>query len=309
MKVKIDYKEVFLYRNKKIIVLILILFVFLIFPFSQGYSQLSQNLDISVETIIGAPSPPPQPQAPQIFTPGGIYPLTKVIFKGRAYPDAFLTLLKNGEVAGTFFAEDSGIFEKEISGLENGRYSFSIFAEDIDGRRSPSVEFALDILKWTKTTISGISIPPTISVYPTKVERREVINIIGYGFPDSEIHIFISPGQIVKKTSVSSDGRWNYELDTSFLKEGEYVLKARALFEDGRQSECSQILSFSVVPSGAYSCWGADLNLDGRVNVVDFSILLYFWNNVEPANWCADINADRVVDVFDFSIMMYSWTD
>jgi len=52
-------------------------------------------------------------------------------------------------------------------------------------------------------------------------------------------------------------------------------------------------------------CAGADLNHDGRVNITDFSILLYYWGT---NNACADQNHDGTVDLTDFSIMMFYWT-
>jgi len=81
-----------------------------------------------------------------------------------------------------------------------------------------------------------------------------------------------------------------------------------ALFGEGEQSPFSQTLPFLVLKKGSMVCKGADLNFDGNVNIVDFSILLYFWNNTQPSNRCADINFDGTVDIFDFSIMMYWWT-
>ena len=48
-----------------------------------------------------------------------------------------------------------------------------------------------------------------------------------------------------------------------------------------------------------------DLNKDGKVNLVDFSILLYYWKTTHHE---ADINIDGIVDLADFSIMMYCWT-
>ncbi len=50
----------------------------------------------------------------------------------------------------------------------------------------------------------------------------------------------------------------------------------------------------------------ADLNGDVRVDLVDFSILLYNWG--KPKNLKADINNDGLVDLVDFSIMLYWWT-
>ena len=54
------------------------------------------------------------------------------------------------------------------------------------------------------------------------------------------------------------------------------------------------------------SCLRSDLNKDGEVNLVDFSILMYFWGSDDPD---ADINQDGEIDLIDFSIMMYCWTD
>jgi len=52
----------------------------------------------------------------------------------------------------------------------------------------------------------------------------------------------------------------------------------------------------------------ADFNQDGKVNSVDFSILLFFWKTRPPfANPRVDINKDGKVDSVDFSILLYQW--
>jgi hypothetical protein len=208
-------------------------------------------------------------------------------------------------VAATFFAENSGLFKKELTGISEGRYAFGIFAEDTEGRKSVTLSFTINILAGTITTISGIFISPTVSLAPIQVERGEKINIFGQVFPRSQVNIFISPGEIVKEAIANSQGKWTFELDTSPLKEVEYEVRAKAFFGEGEQSQFSQTISFSLLPP---KCRGADLNFDGKVNIVDFSILLYFWDQKKPANRCADINFDGIVNIVDFSIMMYQWT-
>jgi hypothetical protein len=57
-----------------------------------------------------------------------------------------------------------------------------------------------------------------------------------------------------------------------------------------------------------------DINKDGSINIVDCSILMYYWNQTECSitnNYChcADLNKDGKVDLQDFSIMLYYWTD
>ena len=49
----------------------------------------------------------------------------------------------------------------------------------------------------------------------------------------------------------------------------------------------------------------ADINSDRRVNLVDFSILLFNWGRL--SNQHADLNCDGQVDLTDFSILLYYW--
>ena len=53
---------------------------------------------------------------------------------------------------------------------------------------------------------------------------------------------------------------------------------------------------------------GADFDGDSKVNSVDFSILLAFWQKLPPfKNPSVDINKDGKVNSVDFSIMLYQW--
>jgi hypothetical protein len=55
-------------------------------------------------------------------------------------------------------------------------------------------------------------------------------------------------------------------------------------------------------------CKRSDINCDGRINLTDFSILLYFWEATNPLNKAVDINNDQVVNLTDFSILLFDWT-
>ncbi len=81
--------------------------------------------------------------------------------------------------------------------------------------------------------------------------------------------------------------------------------------------ECSAQMCISVGGAGTNQCitnadcqcdTHGDINKDTRINIVDFSILMYFWQDINPSNPCADINKDGVVNLTDFSIMLYWWT-
>lgn len=276
-----------------------------------GY--ICSNNICSIQGSISITVTVPETEEEEEPTPGGggggaAKGVTNVVFTGRAYPKAFLTLLKNEKVAATFSAENSGLFRKELTGVSGGVYTFGIFAEDTKRRRSVTLSFTVSILAGVTTTISGIFLSPTISLTPTQVEKGGKVNISGQAFPESQVNIFVASQEIVKDTAANTKGNWAYKLDTSPLEEREHKARAKALFGEGEQSPFSQTLSFLVVAPGAMVCQGADLNFDGKVNIVDFSILLYFWDQRNPANRCADINFDGIVNIIDFSIMMYWWS-
>ncbi|MCX6224758.1 MAG: dockerin type I repeat-containing protein [Bacteroidia bacterium] len=268
----------------------------------------AQDVNISVSAEVNGTSTPPIPPE----TPGGggwyVPPETEIILKGRAYPLAIVTILKNNAVIASFKAEQSGMFERGIKGISGGIYDFSIFAEDTEGRKSETLSFKVTILENRITTVSGIFIPSTISLASQLAEQGEKINIFGQVFPASKVRILVSPSDLIKETIASSQGKWSFDLETDSLKEGEYKVKTKSFFGEGEQSGFSQELSFKITKK-AEACSGADLNIDGKVDLVDFSILLYFWEQTKPANRCADINSDGIVDIVDFSIMMYQWTE
>jgi len=290
-------------KNCLVLFLISILFYFSILGFIRAES-VQRNVSVTVTV----PEEEPPPNGGGGGGGGGPAMPAKVVFKGRAYPNAFLTLLKNNRVAATFSAKSSGLFEKELTGISAGNYTFGIFAEDTDGRKSVTLSFTVSIIANATTTISGIFLSPTISLTPTQIEQGGEVKMAGQVFPQSEVNIFITSTEIVKKTTATTQGKWSYGLNTTPLSLGEHNARSKALFGEGEQSPFSQTLPFLIVKPGAMVCKGADLNFDGRVDIVDFSILLYFWNQTKPANRCADINFDGIVNIFDFSIMMYWWT-
>jgi hypothetical protein len=52
-----------------------------------------------------------------------------------------------------------------------------------------------------------------------------------------------------------------------------------------------------------------DLNCDGKVNLVDFSIMAFwFGRTLTGKGLDADLNHDSKVNLVDFSIMVFHWT-
>jgi hypothetical protein len=229
-----------------------------------------------------------------------------VAFSGKSSPMAFITILRNGSVVATTQANSAGNFSTNISGLSSGIYVFGVKGEDRNGRATTTLYYTLNLSAGTTTNLSGIFLSPTISLLPKRVYRGGVIKFSGEGYPKSTVYLFLSPGTTVKSTKVTAGGWWSYFLNTGALGSGVYDARAREISNGGSHSAYSKTLAFTVL--SAPTCMSADLNFNGSVDIVDFSILLYFWKQTEPSNRCADINQDGVVDLIDFSIMMYEWT-
>jgi len=111
----------------------------------------------------------------------------------------------------------------------------------------------------------------------------------------------------VKETTADERGLWSYAFDTTPLEEGAHIGKSKAASPDGLLSGFSEAISFLVgrgVPEVRHGAKG-DLNGDGKVNLVDFSIMLFHW---QGKNDNADQNDDGIVNIIDFSILLFWWT-
>ena len=272
---------------------------------------------LTCSAVCGVLEPPPPPPPPP--PPGGTGPIvggvqqeprpTEVAFEGKAYPNTDVNIIKDGAVIGIVRADGLANFRFSTTNITPGTATFGFWAEDRGGLRSVSFTVTTEITSNVLTTISGIFLPPTIDLEKRNVRRGEPLGIFGSSVPDSKITIEVnSPQKIVDATEATPDGSWVYELDTTNLSEDEFhSAKSMSAAEAGGrvvQSGFSQTLSF-FVGEGEVVFLIADLNNDSRVNLVDFSILLFHWGTSSSV---ADINRDGTVNLADFSIMLFHWT-
>ena len=277
-------------------------------------------------TVAGpAPTPTPAPSPTPTPAPGGgggggtILPPageTAVTLAGKAYPRAFVTGLKNGQVVATVNAGDNGVFEIKLKGIQPGIYTFGVFAEDAKARKSLTLSFTINVIKDLTNMISGIFIPPTITTNRDIFYPDETLEVDGYAFPKSNVNVVLnSSHEVLERVSSDADGLWLLAYPLQNLGLGDHSTRAKTQAPDGDQSTFSETRLFRIFPKGVPLptptgpvCHGADLNNDGKVNLVDFSILLFWWQSRNPLNPCADINKDGIVNLVDFSIMMFQWT-
>ena len=233
---------------------------------------------------------------------------TKVIIQGKAYPNSTITVLKDGDIATVVKADSAANFKAEVTDIKAGLWTFGLWSEDKFGNRSITFSFTFNVNANIISTVNGIFLPPTISIDKTILKKGETLNVVGQSAPKSTIDLTVNsedPG-ITNSTKADEYGLWTYPFDTTPLEEGSHTARAKATGTDGSLSGYSNMLSFVVGNLQSICSKNADINLDKRVNLVDFSILLYNWAALKNSR--ADINCDGKASLVDFSIMMYQWT-
>lgn len=261
----------------------------------------------------------PNPQAPGGGGGGGTVenqydnPTTSVVFEGRAYPKSIVTILKDAQVAATTIAGSDARFAITLSGLSGGNYIFSIYGEDSKGVRSSLLTFPASVTPGATNKVSGIFVAPTISVDKVEVARGENIAIFGQTNPNSEVTISVhSDQEYFNKVKSDSAGAYLYNFDTTPLEDGQHLAKSRSSV-DAEISSGSLVAGFFVgaknilIELPKSFILKGDLNGDGRVNLVDFSIISYWYKRPSPPI-SADLNGDGSVNISDFSILAFNWT-
>jgi len=247
-----------------------------------------------------------------------IIPVTSVKMIGRAYPLRPVTLLKDGQIALETIAGPDAYFEVTLSGIAAGNYTFSLYSTDQHGNRSTLFTFPAYITSGASTVISGIFLAPTIDVDKEQVKRGDNLVIFGQSIPNSEVIISVhSNEEMFVNADADTDGVYLYNLNTTILEHGAHETKSRAEYQ-GEASPFSNLVRFTVgdrtVLKDGNSCSDlpSDLNCDGRVNLVDYSIAAYWYRRSLSAEFTltesAQLNGDGKVDLVDFSIMAYYWT-
>lgn len=317
-------------------------YYFIVRPEDAFSNAIATSSEVSA-TPVAAPPPPPSPTPAPSPSPGaqgngpiagggavtgggaapgtGV-PATQVILKGLAYPGATMYFLKDGSDMGSVIADANGDFEKSMD-VAGGIYTFSMYAKDAQGKRSLTFSFTTNVSLSQAVTISDFIIPPTISSNKAQVKFGNDIKFFGYTYPESQVNVIInSEDTYLDKTLSNKFGLWIYTLNSGNVEKGDHSIKSQTVvIAEDLVSPFSESLAFKVgdqdvafgkapkpLPTGPVCSKKGDINADDKINIVDFSIMLYFWDQANPKNPCADINQDGIVNLIDFSIMLFWWT-
>ena len=233
-----------------------------------------------------------------------------VYFVGRAYPRSSVILLKDAQVVATTVSGPDATFTISLSSLSAGNYNFSLYSEDKEARRSSLLTFPVSITAGAITNIGGIFIAPTIAVDKEQVKQGDNLAIFGQSSPGSEVTIQInSEEEIFQKVKADVSGVYLYNLDSSILEFGRHTAKSKSAIV-GEISPMSGAVAFSVGNKTILKTKEVkkgDTNGDKKVNLVDFSVVAYWYKRAKPPA-TIDLNADGKINLVDFSILAFNWT-
>lgn len=240
---------------------------------------------------------------------------SSVVVSGRAPANSSVTILKDGIQSSVVQANALGSFSATVTALERGTYTFVSFATDGEGRKTSRFSSTLTLNSGTTNAISGVLLSPTVSPDTEQIGIGEALHISGIGVPDTIVGILIrdipAKGQVgiplEYAASSTASGAWEYTVPARDLKRGTYEVKVKTVTPAASSEyNASTYVGVGEAPAEQADTGNrSDINKDGKVNLVDFSILLTHWNESDPD---ADINQDDIVNLSDFSILLFNWT-
>jgi hypothetical protein len=238
----------------------------------------------------------------------------QVIITGYAFPGSTMTVLVDGTITKTVRTSANGVFSATIEAIARGTYTFGVYATDAGGTKSSTFSTSFSVIGARSSTLSNVHIMPTIKVNPNPVEPGQNVTFSGYAIANSTVEVENQRqkgGSERKVLTTTSDagGKWTLDVPTTGFARDTWKVRAKSTNTTTSVSTQYSGFTFYGVGQGATKTLNSDLNRDGKVNLVDFSILLFHWNSdggrSDPP---ADINQDGRVTLTDFSILIFNWT-
>ncbi len=287
-------------------VFFLLTFLFL-FNFAFTYAgTVTSSENISVSAIVGSDV---------VSTPGGgvvrliSIPKIAVQFSGHAYPYAFVHILKDGKEQLVVKADSDGYFNSTLDEKYESNILYTLFAVDTSGKQSILINYPLAVYSGYVTHLSGIVFAPTISTDKLEVLYGDYLTVYGFALPSRDLEVGIEGVQSKKFTLTSkTDGRYEITLPMKGMPKGDYVVSIKYL-TDKRISKLVHVVigDENIKADIATQNILGDCNFDGIINLVDFSVLA-FWYQKQSPPLCVDTNQDGIINLIDFSILAYFWT-
>lgn len=236
----------------------------------------------------------------------------RVVISGFAFPNSPVAVMVDGKVAQTTRSSGTGAYTVTLDAISKGVYTFGVYGEAPDKVRSSTFSTSFTVTGGRTSELTNINVSPSVKVSPDPVNPGQTLAVSGYGLPNSTINIQNGKQKagIMSEFTVTADGagKWSTTIPTDSFVKGPYQIRAKSSIAGGAATGFSAY-AYYTVGDKASGPLNADLSRDGKVNLTDFSILLFWWGgtggNSDPP---ADINHDSKVNLTDFSILLFNWS-
>ncbi len=222
--------------------------------------------------------------------------ITNLVVTGYFMPLGRLSLLKDGVVAGTVFADSRGYFQATLSGLAPGEYLLMVSGSGDGAGVVLTDSFIARVYKDSTTKISGIVLPPL----GLATVRDGGVYLSGGTVPGATV--FLNWGDDIYETKADEAGNFSFQN----IPKGEGAVSYRfgvSYFGDTTYGSYQTLKNQDVTVCSNQ----IDITSDCRVNFVDFAITLW-WYLYNKAESKIDFDGNGRLDLIDFSIMAYYWT-
>ena len=237
----------------------------------------------------------------------------RVTIDGYTSPKSEVVILVDGKEAERVRSDSQGLYSATLDKIARGVYTFGIYALDPNQTKSSTFSTSFTVAGARTSALSNISIPPSVKINPDPVQPGQNVTVSGFTLPNASVAIENEKDKSPvsrQQFSATSDqnGAWSVSVPTANFSLGTYKARAKATQGQTISTSFSNYTLYGVGQAASRPL-NADLNRDGKINLVDFSILLFWWNtNGGTSDPSADINADGKVNLVDFSILLFNWT-
>jgi hypothetical protein len=296
------------YLSKKILFLLFIASL-IFFHMAEAYTLIDSEA-VSVSAKVGSTNQNNPPGEGNNLSGGLHLPSTGVNFSGIAYPYATVDLLREGVQVAEVVANSDAKFSVTLPENYDQNILYSLQATDTSGRKSLLINYPIAVHEGFFTSISGIRFAPTIITDKVEVEEGGYLTVSGSAAPGQDMQAVVSDVLSNENFSMTSMGDGSYQIIIPLqnLPKGDYTVYTKY----SSDSRISTLVKFNIGDANILSIDSitsipGDCNNDRVINLIDFSIMAFWYGKPNPPA-CVDTNHDGRIDLVDFSILAFYWT-
>ena len=238
---------------------------------------------------------------------------TVVNISGTAYPSRTINFLLDGDGIGSVQTNSQGTFDFATK-ASPGTATLGMWSTDVFGTKSITLSNTFDVTQGAVTNLNALVLPPSIKVVPTNFTPGAVLKVSGQSVPNATINLYADKNiaTAVATGKAAANGQWSIDFNTNRLSANGHTIRARSVTGTPPlevQSSLSSPVELTTGGAPSAVVTSSDLNRDTKVNLIDFSILIFWWQtDGGDSNPPADINSNGKVSLEDFSILLFNWT-